>query len=471
MDKGRDQWWYGNIGFDGSDVYLKGFTHYLPEAWIKGTLSEDGKSITFPGDQYFGSYDDGPYAHYEFYLLPEGVTFTYDAEAGKMTATGEIYVREAVRNYKGDVYNNPVISKVVEKTATPATPTISQIYPGTTGPVVMFTIPTVDTDGNGMSSKKLTFKFLKDIEQEISDVTFDPADYPTLTEAMTVFPYGFSDNAYLFYNYMYLNQSDYNRWNKIGLQVFYAGGGEEKSSEIFWLDIKPYEKATFNFNAMDVACSSNESNEGDITEDRTFEVNGLKLTVSPATGNTPNRYWSTKNGPQLRVYSGTMTFEAPVGKVITKMVFNNAKWNDGNTADTGTFDGNTWTGEAKKVVVTVAGNTQMNSIEIWPADYVPTPVEVPFGMATSTYIFNADSERPYYDPAELTLQSFTNMTITKFIEVAAMPAAPSVVSVDFDEWSSSVTCLIPAVATNGETLNPKKQFYTVWIEKDGHQRG
>lgn len=166
-----------------------------------------------------------------------------------------------------------------------------------------------------------------------------------------------------------------------------------------------------------------------------------------------------------------MTFEAPVGKVITKMVFNNAKWNDGNTADTGTFDGNTWTGEAKKVVVTVAGNTQMNSIEIWPADYVPTPVEVPFGMATSTYIFNADSERPYYDPAELTLQSFTNTTITKFIEVAAMPAAPSVVSVDFDEWSSSVTCLIPAVATNGETLNPKKQFYTVWIEKDGHQRG
>ena len=59
-----------NVAIDGSDVYLKGFTHYLPEAWIKGTLSEDGKSITFPGDQYFGSYDDGPYALYEFYLLP-----------------------------------------------------------------------------------------------------------------------------------------------------------------------------------------------------------------------------------------------------------------------------------------------------------------------------------------------------------------------------------------------------------------
>ena len=59
-----------------------------------------------------------------------------------------------------------------------------------------------------------------------------------------------------------------------------------------------------------------------------------------------------------------MTFEAPVGKVITKMVFNNAKWNDGNTADTGTFDGNTWSGEA---VVTVAGqrlNTPQKGLNI-----------------------------------------------------------------------------------------------------------
>lgn len=196
-----------NVAIDGSDVYLKGFTHYLPEAWIKGTLSEDGKSITFPGDQYFGSYDDGPYAHYEFYLLPEGVTFTYDAEAGKMTAM-------AGRYGNMDYY-----------------------------------ITAVDAAGN-------------------------------MVDAVLNF--------------------DGEKWQ--------------------------------------------------FTTDQKIAINGSL--------------------------------------------------------------------------------TELNI-----------------------------------------LQSFTNMTITKFIEVAAMPAAPSVVSVDFDEWSSSVTCLIPAVGTNGETLNPKKQFYTVWIEKDGHQRG
>ena len=156
---------YVNIGFDGNDVYIQGFTHYLPEAWIKGTLSEDGKTITFEGYQYFGPYNADAYTHYEFYLMEDGFTLNYDAEAGKMTGTGEIFVREAVRTYKGDVYNNPVITKVVEKAGTPAIPNIAQIYPATTGPTVQFTIPTVDAEGNAMASSKISFKWLKDIEQ------------------------------------------------------------------------------------------------------------------------------------------------------------------------------------------------------------------------------------------------------------------------------------------------------------------
>lgn len=42
------------IGIDGNDVYLQGFSVYLPEAWIKGTLNEDQTQVTFPS-QYFGS--------------------------------------------------------------------------------------------------------------------------------------------------------------------------------------------------------------------------------------------------------------------------------------------------------------------------------------------------------------------------------------------------------------------------------
>lgn len=43
------------IGIDGTDVYLQGFSVYLPEAWIKGTLNDDFTQVTFPA-QYYGSY-------------------------------------------------------------------------------------------------------------------------------------------------------------------------------------------------------------------------------------------------------------------------------------------------------------------------------------------------------------------------------------------------------------------------------
>ena len=559
---------YVNIGFDGTDVYLQGLCTYLPESWIKGSL--DGNTITFPGYQYFGYYDDGAMNSYNFFLRQEGITFTYDAEAGKMSAEGEIYIYTGGSNLKGDVYNNPVLNKVVEKAATPATPNISQIYDGTEAPVVMFSVPTSDTEGNAMASSKLTFQLLKDVEQEISPVTFDPADYPVLTESMTAFPYGYTNGQEFQPKYIFLRQSDYKLWNKIGIQSTYTGGGVENKSEIFWYTIKEYEKATFDFNAMDVACSSNDSDAGDITEDRTFKAGEVTLTVSPSTGKTPNRFWSTNNGPQLRVYGGTMTFEVPLGKVLTKLVFNNGKWNDGNSADTGAFDGNVWTGYAQKVVVTIAGNTQLNSIEVFPTDYVPTAVVVPEGLVTDTYIFNAHAEKPYEEPAELTLwlkagfdgddlyiqglaadvnsnaadlwvkatkneagqyvipanqfmgsvtfwmssedyyftaieegeladivldydaekgqfttgqrlavnasltemiarQLLTNVTITKFNEVAATPVDPTINSIEFGEWSHGVVCRIPTTGSNGETLNPQKMFYTVWVDKSGQQ--
>ena len=557
------------IGFDGNDVYLQGLCGYLPESWIKGSL--DGTTITFPGGQYFGFYQDSPYYGYDLYLQPEDVVFTYDAEANKMTAiTNEITVYTSTL-LKGDIYKDAVILKVFEQAATPATPDISQIYESTS-PVAIFAVPVLDVDGNPISSSKLSYQFLCDVEEEISPITFSPDDYSSLTEETTVFPYGFADNTEIYRTHVYLKQADYKKWNKIGLQSIYTGGGEENKSEIFWYTIKPYEKATFDFNAMtDEPCSSSDSDAGNITEDRQFTEGTVTLTVSPNPEGTPNRFWSTKNGPQLRVYGGTLTFEAGVGKAIGKIVFNNAKWNNDNSADTGTFDGATWTGEAQKVVVTIAGNTQLNSIVVYPTDYVPTAVEAPEGLVTETYFLKANSLKPYYDPAELTLwlnvgfdgddvyiqglaadvnsdadqlwvkatknesgqyvipanqfmgsvsfwmssndyyftaidndgkmvdavfdfnaekseftttqtlvlnglladvyayQTFTDVVITRFNEIAVSPADPKVNSIDFGEWSSSISCSIPTESSNGDILNPKKLFYTVWVEKDGQQ--
>ncbi len=91
------------IGFDGKDVYVQGFSYYsdyMEEPnWIKGTLSEDGKSITFPGNQYYGIYNDTN----EFYFagidmntfeLASTITVEYDAEAGTMTWPEDILLVE-----------------------------------------------------------------------------------------------------------------------------------------------------------------------------------------------------------------------------------------------------------------------------------------------------------------------------------------------------------------------------------------
>lgn len=151
-------------------------------------------------------------------------------------------------------------------------------------------------------------------------------------------------------------------------------------------DPQPESEYTFDFNAMtDEPCSTNSNTAGDITEPRTFTGENVSLTVSPNASGTANRFWSTANGPQLRIYGGTMTFQAAQGCKITKMVFNNGKWNNGNSADTGSFSSNTWTGEAETVVVTIAGNSQLNNIVVTltgsaeeepvAASYTVTPAE------------------------------------------------------------------------------------------------
>lgn len=43
------------MGFDGDDVWLKGISQYLPEAWIKGV--REGNTLTFPNPQLLGSYE------------------------------------------------------------------------------------------------------------------------------------------------------------------------------------------------------------------------------------------------------------------------------------------------------------------------------------------------------------------------------------------------------------------------------
>ncbi len=571
-EKGVSQAKPAKVAVDGNDVYFQCISYYLPEAWVKGT--KDGNTVTFPKMQYMGFFDDFGDDGDVYAFYGADAVFTYDAEAGAYAAEGEIYGIVASDYYDGR-YFNPVLKKVVDKGATPANPSITElrkVFDG--GTVMFFKVPVVDTDGNGMAVSKLGIQFFVDVEKEVSPLTFKAEYYQNLDADMTVFPYGFVDGIEFYDNMFFLNMPEYRTFNKIGIQSIYTGGGEEHKSEIVWFTIKEYGDVKFDFNAMDVACSSSTSDAGDITSDLTLAAGNVTLTVSPSTSSTPNRFWSTNNGPQLRVYGGTLTFKVPANKVITKIVFNNGKWNAGNSAEPGVLEANVWTGEANKVVMTIAGNTQLNSIDVETREYVPTPVVAPEGLVTDSYTFRAmeniniaaparramraysyrtevgfdgndvyikglsentadlwikatkneagqyvipanqylgrlnyygmyvydfyiaafdeelnamdivldfDAEKNKFTTDQVVAlhkalenympyQVFTEVSLTKYIEVAATPADPTVEKLRFNAPYSSARFTIPVVGTNGEELDEEKLFYTVWIEKNGEQQ-
>lgn len=73
--------------------------------------------------------------------------------------------------------------------------------------------------------------------------------------------------------------------------------------------------------------SSEESNEGDFNEATTCTVDGIAVTVSAKEEGKPNanRIWTSS--ARLRMYSGTLTIQAPEGKQISKIEIAQKKWN------------------------------------------------------------------------------------------------------------------------------------------------
>lgn len=123
--------------------------------------------------------------------------------------------------------------------------------------------------------------------------------------------------------------------------------------------------------------SSSSSKAGDFTKATTCTLDGIKVTISKkASGSNENRIWSSS--PRLRMYTGTITIEAPEGKKINGISFTNGKWNTGNKSDVGTLtDKGVWKGDANKVVVTIAANTQIKSMTVTLAGTVITYKDVP----------------------------------------------------------------------------------------------
>ena len=242
------------VGVDGNDVYLKGFSSYLPNALIKGT--KDGNTVTFAANQWLGSYGS-----YQSYFVEKAV-FTYDEAANTYSATGDVY--SLLDNYYIDVWaTNPVLKGVVEKAAIPANPAITNLQNGNYGYYITFSVPNVDVDGDGLVSSKLFYQFYTDIEHEVAPLTFTPTTHTRLTEDLTEIPFGFTENYDFYDTQIYLNELYSSSWNKIGIKSIYRGGGEVNETEIQWYTIKAYalDQARTNLNNAITAAQNQLSDE------------------------------------------------------------------------------------------------------------------------------------------------------------------------------------------------------------------
>ncbi len=129
-----------------------------------------------------------------------------------------------------------------------------------------------------------------------------------------------------------------------------------------------------DFNALDVPVSSGTSTAGDITTTTTYTADEFTVTVSPKDDSVinTNRMYSTDDGPQLRMFSGTLTITGLEGRRIARIVFDVDEDADGvayfdATPDDGELDGTTWTTDniyLNTVVFTINSNTRIDAITL-----------------------------------------------------------------------------------------------------------
>ena len=426
------------VGVNGTDVYVQGILPHCPEGWAKGTLEEG--VVTFPV-QCVGTYNGSVYIYLAAYGdSPSPVTFTYNADEDIYTSEDYILANSYTDKF-GFYYpyfdgmtigteSIPELVELPEGAEVVEYPFVGTTY-SSTGSAEFESKVNVAVVGDDVYVQGLN-EYVPEVwvkgtkDAETGNIVFPTGQnlgvYETTSSSYQFFMVGYDGTDITDVVMTYNEEEDYYK-----LQNDLLVNGKKSALNYYkWYEagstigIQITFAATFDFNAMDLPTSAGSGAayvaDGDITETTEFTSDDVTLAISPSSTSIPNRFWGTKDGPQLRVYSETLTFSVPAGKGITQIVFNhNGYWggksNGGNvTADYGEITNDasakaaTWTlaeGEApaSEVVFTIGANTQINSINVtYAVKQLPPLVEteVPDDLETSEWKIQA-TEIVYYE--------------------------------------------------------------------------
>ncbi len=254
------------VGFDGSDVYVQGIDSNLPDTWVKGTVSEN--KVTFKSGQYLGADEVAGYHQYlcaataeevydpvyeeyytEYSLSKDDIEFTYDA-ATKILSNSTLFMLNAGTTSVNYLYifDKAKIVPFVEVAATPAAPTNLLLSEGGWDYYKLqygwgdleFTLPSNDVDGNYILADKMSYMVYVKVNGEVMPLALSWYDYIYQeVETMTEIPLDYVDNYDIGgsgldrYMYYYIVGPE-----AFGVQSIYRGAGEERRSEITWVNVE-----------------------------------------------------------------------------------------------------------------------------------------------------------------------------------------------------------------------------------------
>ncbi len=240
------------IAFNGNDVYFQGLAAATPEKWNKGTLSEDGKTITIPANQFIGTAYDIDWSsfqlvEYKYFFTAvdaEGkfadAVLSYDEATKTISSNQQLVVNSSRRLLNYWNYYNTGSQFVAAEVATPAMPAIVEMTENTYGPMMVADIPVEDIYGDKIYEPYLSYRVYSDVRGVQDPYVFDAETYEEFEDMPTI-PYQYDDGGFYF---TYAGKgtnilaANYNEWKRIGLSSVYTVNGKVRESKVFWFDIE-----------------------------------------------------------------------------------------------------------------------------------------------------------------------------------------------------------------------------------------
>ncbi len=267
----KDQWndnaqTYTSIAIDGNTAWIQGLCYYLPNSWVKGTLSDDGNAITIDSDQYLGLYNNyfiflyaadatGKTAGQEF-AWKDNATLTKSGDDWE--ANGELMVNLGeTRPWFGYGIKGLVLTKDLETDPVPANPQWgAPEWSDTDGMgAADFEIPATDINGQALDTEKLYYRLYFDGElQNPSAPDFKYGEYVEYDHGIVFFDYGWHCVAF------------FAPLKTLGVQSVYKPGDKEFTSDI----------VTYKFNDSSVNGITGDSKT--ILSVEYYNISGQRLT-------------------------------------------------------------------------------------------------------------------------------------------------------------------------------------------------